>query len=168
MQIVLIAEQQVKTKPSARAGAQPQLVAGTERGTCGGDRCSAELAAGCGWWWCFASGVQSRKKSAGHPGCFQCAIDWHKPPGISRRKGHKNANFGLKKKPRRCVSTPLSARLAQMDSAGGGEGPPHKGLKNIKLRFGGITGGAAATRTYSARCGCGCVWPCFSESTRGA
>jgi hypothetical protein len=45
-------------------------------------------------------------------GCFQCAI--------GRRKGHKNANFGIKKKTRRCVFTPLWRRLAQMDSASQG------------------------------------------------
>jgi hypothetical protein len=37
---------------------------------------------------------------------------------MSRRKGHKNANFGLalKKNTRRCVLTPLPAPLAQMGS----------------------------------------------------
>ena len=34
---------------------------------------------------------------AGNPGCFQFGIDWHNLSGIKRQKGHKTANFGLKK-----------------------------------------------------------------------
>jgi hypothetical protein len=65
-------------------------VTGTERGTGGGDK-----ALSCGWWWCFASrGLDPQKERRAQgtraAGCFQCAI--------GRKKGHKNANFGLKKK----------------------------------------------------------------------
>jgi hypothetical protein len=30
--------------------------------------------------------LQSRKKSAGYPGCFQHAIDWHKPPKRAQKR----------------------------------------------------------------------------------
>jgi hypothetical protein len=76
---------------------QPQLVAGTERGAGGGDS-AQELA--------------SRKKSAGHPSCFQCAIGWDKPP----KRAQKQQLWRIKKKTRRCVFTPLWRRLAQMES----------------------------------------------------
>jgi hypothetical protein len=51
---------------------QPQLAAGGRHGTRHmRRRCSAELE--------LAARLEPQPQSAGHPGCFQCAIDLHKP-----------------------------------------------------------------------------------------
>jgi hypothetical protein len=93
---------------------QPQLVAagGRHGKRHMRRRCSAELAAGGGG----ASPLEPQKEHRqGTRADFSARLTGiSAPPGISRRKGHTSANFGLKTS--RCVLTPLSARLAQMDS----------------------------------------------------
>jgi hypothetical protein len=72
-----------------------------------------------------------RKKSAGRPGCFQCAIGCHKPP----KRAQKRQFWPIKNQTRRCVLT----RLAQMDyvvSAASREPPAASAERSAVAGFG--------------------------------